>query len=95
MKIRHWIILVIGIVITLPYHAPEGMAAPSPNEVTVAKIRAAYLLNFIRFTAWPEETFESDSSPITVTVIGEDTFGSILDDTFKSKTIEQVLTPHG
>jgi len=36
-----------------------------------AKVKAAYVLNFLRYTQWPGGTFESPSSPIDVTVVGD------------------------
>ena len=87
MKTRHTFHLAIGFAVMLQCYAPKTLAAPSEDALKAAKIRAAYLLNFIKFTVWPQEAFESDDSPITITVYGEDPFGSILDHTFKSKTI--------
>lgn len=87
MKTKYWIILAIGFATILLGASPDLLATPSQAELRAAKIRAAYLLNFIRFTVWPEGAFESNDSPITVTVLGEDGFGSILDHTFESKTI--------
>ena len=49
-----------------------------------AKVKAAYLLNFIRYTQWRDSTFESPTSPIVLTLVGECDVASIL-----SKAVER------
>ena len=45
-----------------------GMAqADRPSETDV---EAAYLVNFLRYTQWPEGSFESPGSPLVISVIG-------------------------
>lgn len=48
---------------------PEMLPA---REVGSADLEAAFLLNFLRFTVWPEETFSDPGDPVVVTVIGAD-----------------------
>jgi hypothetical protein len=51
-------------------------------------VKAAFLLNFLKFVDWPSNTPQGDSSkPFVVGVLGEDPFGTILDDTFKGKVV--------
>ena len=87
MKTRHTIQIAIGFAVILQCYAPKSLATPVEDELKAAKIRAAYLLNFIKFTVWPKEAFQSDDSPIVITVFGEDPFGSVLEHTFGTKTI--------
>jgi hypothetical protein len=49
------------------------------------QIKAAFLLNFIRYTTWPKESFEDDQSPIVLTVVGKDPFGKVLESTFEKE----------
>lgn len=37
-----------------------------------SELEAAFLLNFLRFTSWPNERFDSPNDPVVVTVIGAD-----------------------
>jgi hypothetical protein len=53
-------------------------ASAEPSDI--AKLKAAYVVNFIRYTAWPAERFESDASPLVVTIVGEDEVGEVLRD---------------
>lgn len=42
------------------------------QEVGSTDLVAAFLLNFLRFTTWPNESFARGSDPVVVTVIGAD-----------------------
>lgn len=53
----------------------------------LSKIKSAYLLNFMKFAAWPDEAFENERSPIGVAVVGEDTLGEMLDRTFADRHV--------
>lgn len=51
------------------------------------KIKAAYILNFLRFMEWPDSVFAEATSPLIVGVLGTDPFGAILDKTVESEKI--------
>ena len=57
------------------------------DETKAAKIKAAYLLNFIKFTAWPADSFEDKSSPIVVGVMGDGPMGAILHHTVQDARV--------
>lgn len=57
------------------------------GDVAEYSLKAAFLYNFIRFTTWPKERFENESSPIVLMVVGKDPFGEILDETFAGKKV--------
>lgn len=42
------------------------------------QVKAAFLLNFTKFTEWPSSAFANASSPIAICVLGEDPFGNAL-----------------
>jgi hypothetical protein len=42
-------------------------------------VKAIYLTKFVPFIEWPNQALASGSAPITICVVGEDPFGSILD----------------
>jgi hypothetical protein len=49
---------------------PPGVSAsPAPAE---AEVKAAFMLNFIRFVEWPPSTFRTPDDPIVVAVAGKD-----------------------
>src|SRR5436305_844080 len=43
-------------------------------------VKAAFVLNFAKFTEWPATAFSTAQSPMEVCVLGKDPFGKILDD---------------
>ena len=51
-------------------------------------VKAAFLLNFIKYTKWPKGSFEKKDSPIVLAVLGDDPFGELLDKTFKDKLVD-------
>jgi len=50
-------------------------------------IKAAFLLNFIRYATWPKTSFEGPESPIRVLVVGRDPFGQVLEATFRGEKV--------
>lgn len=50
--------------------------AQNPGEY---EVKAAFLLNFTRFTEWPSEAFADAAVPLVIGVVGEDPFGPVLD----------------
>jgi hypothetical protein len=40
-------------------------------EVTPAEVKAAFLVNFLRYTEWPDSSFEGTAAPFRVVVIGD------------------------
>jgi hypothetical protein len=46
-------------------------AAPVLDVEKAARVKAAYVLNFIRYSQWPDDAFEGPDSPIVVTAVGE------------------------
>ena len=51
------------------------------------QIKAGFLLNFVRFVEWPAEAFSDDNGLIVIGVIGDDPFGSALDEIVSGKSI--------
>ncbi len=55
-----------------------GVPARADTALEYA-VKAAYLPKFIPFITWPESAFSSPTAPVTICVLGEDPFGSRLD----------------
>jgi hypothetical protein len=58
--------------------------SPSPS---MPQVQAAFLFNFAKFVTWPNEAFQRSGDSLIIGVIGEDPFGSILEDTVRDKTV--------
>lgn len=62
-----------------------GPAQEGPSEY---QVKAAFLFNFGKFVQWPQSSFTNPQAPFWVCVLGEDPFGSALDDTLRGKAID-------
>lgn len=51
-----------------------SLSSAASKEERLEKIKAGYLVNFIRFAQWPDESFGSVSSPVVVTLVGDSPF---------------------
>jgi hypothetical protein len=51
------------------------------------QVKVAFIYNLSRFVEWPDETFPSGSSSLTVCVLGNNPFGGALD-TIKGKNVK-------
>jgi hypothetical protein len=59
-----------------------GQAAPLRDT----QIKAVFLFNFARFVEWPAGAFADDTAPVVVGVLGDDPFGSYLDEAVRNET---------
>lgn len=53
------------------------------------QIKAVCVLNAARFISWPTGAFDSADSPLIVGILGDNPFGSILQDVVKGETVQQ------
>jgi hypothetical protein len=49
------------------------------------QIKAAYLLNFVKFVTWPPDT---RPGPLTICVAGHNPFGEVLNETLRNETVK-------
>jgi hypothetical protein len=63
----------------------QGAAAPS--EPLEYQVKAAFLLNFTKFIEWPRLESEALDSPSAICILGEDPFGSTLDQMVEGETL--------
>ncbi len=63
---------------------------PQSTRSTASKeyqVKAAFLFNFLNYTRWPKDSFETKQSPIVVAIVGADPFGPVLDATFRGERV--------
>jgi hypothetical protein len=65
--------------------APAAAQEPTPVEY---QVKAAFLLNFAKFTQWPGTAFENNRAPITVCIFRYDPFGRALDEIMRGKNVD-------
>ena len=51
------------------------------------QVKAVFLYNFTQFTDWPTGTFTDGSSPIVIGIVGEDLFGSTMDELVRGEVV--------
>ncbi len=66
--------------------SPEEAHAQSVN-IREYQIKAAFLFNFLQFVKWPPTTFTTSNAPFKIGILGDDPFGSALDDTVEGEVI--------
>jgi YfiR/HmsC-like len=64
---------------------PSRGAAEQPSEYDV---KAAFLLNFVKFVEWPSTAFADSNSPIAICILGRDPFGHVMDDAVQGESVE-------
>ncbi len=61
---------------------PLNLYQPQQPEVSQGyQVKAVFLFNFAQFVEWPSEAFPEAQSPLVIGVLGEDPFGSLLEET--------------
>jgi len=68
--------------------AGSQMARAQADNTREYQIKAAFLYNFIQFVKWPGTTFSSSDAPFCIGILGDDPFGSTLDDTIQGEAID-------
>jgi hypothetical protein len=65
-------------------------AAKLPAQTAISteyQIKAVFLYNFARFVDWPAKVFPDSSAPVVIGVLGDDPFGSYLDETVRGEKV--------
>ncbi len=57
------------------------------GEASELEVKAAFLLNFLKFVEWPADRLSDPAAPYVIAVIGEDALGTTLLGTTSGKTI--------
>lgn len=56
-------------------------------QATANQVKAVFLYNFAQFVDWPETAFAGPESPLVIGILGEDPFGSYLDETVRGERV--------
>lgn len=51
------------------------------------QVKAVFLFNFSQFVTWPTNAFPEAQTPLTIGVLGEDPFGTYLDETVRGEKV--------
>jgi hypothetical protein len=50
-------------------------------------VKAAFLLNIVKYTDWPPQAFSGPGAPIIIAILGDDPFGPMLDRLVQGRSI--------
>ena len=67
-----------------------GLNLPAQSNATKEyKIKAVFLFNFSQFVTWPTNAFPEAQTPLVIGVLGEDPFGTYLDETVRGEEVDK------
>ena len=88
--------LALGLLAVFGMSAAAQASAPSREY----QVKAVFLFNFAQFVDWPPAVFTEESAPLAICVLGNDPFGSYLDDIVRGEqvnsrrlTVQRFRTP--
>jgi hypothetical protein len=67
---------------------PALRASAAPARFSAREIQATYLYKYARFVKWPQRSFPTAGTPITIGLVGEDPFGALLDKLVEGQKVE-------
>ncbi len=74
------------------FSAALSSAGVAPNTTdrnpTEYEVKAAYIYYFAKFVNWPDDAFAAPNAPLTVGVLGDNEFASLLETVVKEKTVQ-------
>lgn len=62
----------------------RAAAAPAPDEY---QLKAVFLFNFTQFVEWPDDAFADSRAPFVIGVLGQDPFGTTLEDAVRGESV--------
>lgn len=69
----------LGIVVLLSFASFRLQAQTTASREY--QVKAVFLFNFSQFVDWPPATFSSSNTPFVIGILGDDPFGSYIDET--------------
>src|SRR5437867_11960260 len=63
---------------------PVGAQSP---RASASQVQAVFLFNFAQFVDWPPDAFAAAQAPLIIGVLGDDPFGSFLDETVRGEAV--------
>ncbi|GAC1456086.1 MAG: hypothetical protein PVSMB1_05690 [Gemmatimonadaceae bacterium] len=84
MAVLRTLALVTALSLCLPNPVP-GLATAEP--MSEYALKAVFLVNFAKFIDWPDPAFSGSDAALAIGVVGNDPFGSDLDDAIKGKLV--------
>jgi hypothetical protein len=78
--------LILGLLLqALFFNLPQVRSQQTPSDY---RVKATYVLNFLRFIQWPDDAFSDTKAPMVIGIVGEDPFGNQLPQVIFEKTVQ-------
>lgn len=71
-------VLAFAFALVISVGAVPSLRSQEFDYEKAARVKAAYLLNFIRYTQWPDSAFAGPDSPIVITHVGDENMARVL-----------------
>ena len=78
-------LLLAAVAVALALAPPTAQAQTSASREY--QVKAVFLFNFLQFVEWPASTFPDSGTPISIGILGDDPFGTALEETVRDETI--------
>src|SRR5687768_17385637 len=63
-----------------------GFQIPATSQAREEyQVKAVFVFNFTQFVEWPEDAFENTTSPLIIGILGENPFGTYLQETIANE----------
>lgn len=76
-----------GLVMALLLAAGRQEAGAQTAPAKEYQVKAVFLYNFAQFVEWPEAAFPEAQTPLVIGVLGQDPFGSYLEETVRGEKV--------
>jgi uncharacterized protein DUF4154 len=74
-------LVVWGIVLT------TALQAESVTGQLEYRVKLAFLYNFTKFVEWPAGAYRNQNAPLTICIVGDDPFNSVLEDELRTRKV--------
>ena len=81
--LRSVLMVMLSVVLILAF----SPSAKAQRGAELNRLKAAFIFQFTNFVEWPEGTFEDNSSPFVIGVVGNDTVKDIIESAVQRKLI--------
>jgi hypothetical protein len=82
-------IMLAAFLATIPANYAAENMGEAGRTLTEYEVKAAYVFYFAKFVDWPPAAFPAKNTPITIGVVGDDEFGSLLGKIVKDKIVQE------
>ncbi len=65
-----------------------GIMGTTLGQVPEYELKSVYLFDFAKFVEWPQGTFSNVDTPFLIGVLGDDPFGTLLEDAVRDKSVD-------